>query len=506
MENYNNIEKDQVVPVSLFDRIANSIVLKMATIFILILIMLIPMSLIKETVDERKYREQNVAHEIAAKWGKDQVVASPVLIVPYNVTVEYTQKDSKGKEYTVKGVGIEEAYLLPNTVDLNTSVQPEYLKRGIYQSVVYNTSTIIKGDFDKFDLDKLGLKSQDMRWNEAKLVLGVEDLKGLLENPTLKYKDNILKFEKQGNVVNLFPNALVANIPISGIEDTKFLFEVGLNLRGSKSFNYYPLANQTNIDIKGEWNNPSFNGGFLPETRNVTEHSFDAKWSIPSFARKAPQQWRQANSRLYHFSGISLADKENDNYQYYNSTTVDAVASNAADAVMSAADATIALEQGSDYDMVQINFLSEVNNYQKTTRATKYGILIIILTFVSLLFTEIIKKQRIHIIQYILIGAGMVMFYSLLLAISEHLGFNIGYLIAGVSTILLIASFIFAITKDKRTALLFVSILALFYTFIYVLMQLRDYSLIVGTVGVFIILAVLMRISTKINWYNFNKK
>lgn len=159
-----------------------------------------------------------------------------------------------------------------------------------------------------------------------------------------------------------------------------------------------------------------------------------------------------------------------------------------------------------DTDMVQVNFLPEVNNYQKTYRVAKYGILVIVLTFASLFFTEIIKKQRIHILQYILIGIAMVVFYSLLLAISEHLGFNIAYLIASIATVSLIASFILMITQQKKTALLFGMILSLFYVFIYVLMQLRDYSLIVGSIGIFIILAVLMKLSTKVNWYTFDRQ
>lgn len=169
---------------------------------------------------------------------------------------------------------------------------------------------------------------------------------------------------------------------------------------------------------------------------------------------------------------------------------------------VAATDTNIATEK----DMIQINFLEEVNNYQKTTRVAKYGILIIILTFAALFFTEIIKKQRIHLIQYLLIGFAMVLFYSLLLSISEHLGFNIAYLLAAIATIILIASFIKSITKDSKSAFIFSGILAVFYSFIFILMQLRDYSLLVGTVGIFIILAILMRVSTKINWYQYDKR
>lgn len=124
----------------------------------------------------------------------------------------------------------------------------------------------------------------------------------------------------------------------------------------------------------------------------------------------------------------------------------------------------------------------------------------------SLFFTEIIKKQYVHFIQYILIGVAMVMFYLLLLAISEHFGFNIAYFMAALATTLLISSFIRMITKDNKTSILITGILVLFYSFIFVLMQLRDYSLIVGTLGIFVILAVLMHVSTKINWYQFDKK
>ena len=225
----------------------------------------------------------------------------------------------------------------------------------------------------------------------------------------------------------------------------------------------------------------------MPEERHVSEQVFEAKWSIPSFSRKLPMQWEGSNGRIYSFSGVNLSSE-----MRYSSA--------------SEAPIDYSSEVATDTDMVQINFLPEINNYQKINRVAKYGILIIILTFASLFFTEIIKKQRFHVIQYILIGAAMVMFYSLLLAISEHLGFNTAYFVAAIATIFLIASFIWMITMDKRTMLLFGGILALFYSFIFVLMQLRDYSLIVGTVGVFVILAVLMCVSAKINWFSFDKK
>lgn len=277
--------------------------------------------------------------------------------------------------------------------------------------------------------------------------------------------------------------------PIGLGEDDKVAstFELNYEIKGSKSFNFLPLADQTKLMVEGSWSNPSFNGGFLPDDRKVGQEGFQAVWNIASFGRKLPQQWIGLQ-RIYNFADIPLSRE---------------------DMIMTSEELSNPASQSSvatDTDMVQVNFLPEVNNYQKTYRVAKYGILVIVLTFASLFFTEIIKKQRIHILQYILIGIAMVVFYSLLLAISEHLGFNIAYLIASIATVSLIASFILMITQQKKTAFLFGMILALFYVFIYVLMQLRDYSLIVGSIGIFIILAVLMKLSTKVNWYTFDRQ
>lgn len=481
------------VPVSMLERMANSSILKMLIIFILILLMMIPMSLVDSLVYERKDREEEVSSEIARKWGRDQVVSAPVLAIPYSYALETIEKDSKGKETILSSISEDWIFLLPDKNLIKTTVNPEPLKRGIYSAVVYNASVNITGNFEGYNLKGLGIAKESIRWDKAKLIFGIEDVKGLSEKPELVFGGNKYDFEANNQTFRLFPNTMVADVPLQNIEGSKASFAINLQIRGSKSLNFLPLANQTNIEASGEWNNPSFNGGYLPEDRKVTDNAFEAKWGIPSFSRKIPMQWYMSNTPIYNFSGITLTEDA-----VYTQSEIESAAGYAV--------AASSIEAATDVDMVQINFLPEVNNYKKINRVAKYGILIIVLTFASLFFTEIIKKQRVHLIQYILIGAAMVLFYSLLLAISEHLGFNLAYLTVALATIVLIASFIRMITKDNKTALLFAGILSLFYTFIFVLMQLRDYSLIVGTIGIFIILAVLMRVSTKVNWYQFDRK
>ncbi len=489
MEN-SSFEQEQnnvTTTVSLFDRITNSSLLKMFIIFVLTLLMLIPMTLVNDLVSERKNREQEVSSEIALKWGRDQVVTAPVLAVPYHYLLGSIKLDSKGKEVSETTVEEDWVFLLPNSNTIKTDIKPETLKRGIYNTVVYNADIELQGDFSGIKQSDLSIDLTSLKWEKAKLIFGIEDVKGLSTNPQVTFGGKNYPLNISNQTFKLFPNNMVADVPLANIEASKAAFTLKLELRGSKSINFLPLANQTNIEAKGTWNNPSFNGGYLPEERNVTEQVFEAKWGIPSFSRKLPMQWQGSNRRIYSFAGANLSSES----EYASSAEVSVDYSS---------------EVATDMDMVQINFLPEINNYQKINRVAKYGILIIVLTFASLFFTEIIKKQRIHMIQYILIGAAMVLFYSLLLAISEHLGFNVAYFIAAIATILLIASFVRMITKDSRTMFLFAGILALFYSFIFVLMQLRDYSLIVGTIGVFVILAVLMRVSAKINWFSFDRK
>lgn len=491
-----NEDKGNSSQKSLWEKITESLILKIFVIFFLMLILLIPLTLISDLINERKLREINVSTEIARKWGLDQVITSPIIAVPYDMVKETVEKGTDGKNNIIKSVETEWAFLLPETTTIQAKVEPESLKRGIYQAIVYNSNISLKGSFKPFDLVKLKLNDTDLKWNEAKLIFGIQDVKGLTLIPKVKLGAKDYEMGKYYQDLNLFNSNLTVDLALDGNNSLDQSFEINLDLKGSKSLNFLPLAKQTKIEASGTWSNPSFNGNFLPDDRKV-DTTFQASWNIPDFSRKQSQQWRGSPSAVYFLRGIDMVNEDNSTIEYTEAVYP-------APKVIEGAVGTQMTSD--DFDMVQINFLPQVNNYQKITRVTKYGALVLALTFVSLVFMEIIKKQRVHILQYVLIGFAMVLFYALLLAISEHIGFNMAYLSAGLATIILIGSFIKAITKDTKSALIFSAILTLFYTFIFVLLQLRDYSLIVGTIGLFIILAVLMRLSTKINWYQFEKQ
>ncbi|NGM67159.1 cell envelope integrity protein CreD [Sphingobacterium sp. SGR-19] len=490
MENQNTPPAFPPSPSSFFERLANSVILKLGIILFLVLLLLIPMESVKDLIRERKNRDQAVSNEIASKWGNTQVVSGPIIGIPYTYSYNVNTTDEKGEIKAEKHVEKDYVFLVSKTLDVKSTVEPTYLKRGIYQTVVYNATIALRGEFDEIDLAKLDLNPEDLSWENAKVFIGLSDLKGIKAIPKLSMGQDEVEFEVGNADVSLFEQTMVANVDLSD-RSTKNEFAINLDIRGSRNLTVFPTSNETSIIVSGIWDNPSFNGGFLPEDRTISEQDFTAKWRIPSFSRKFPQQWKGARGRMYQITNYEITDVD-----------YPVVAIPEPSVSSSGTNVQLSTEQ----DMVQVNFLESVNNYQKTTRVAKYGILVVLLTFTSLFFTEVIKKQRVHIVQYVLIGCAMVLFYSLLLALSEHTGFNWGYLIAAIATIMLISSFIFGITKDKKIAFIFSGILSAFYIFIFSLMQLQDYSLIVGTIGVFVILALLMRLSTRVNWYQFEKK
>ena len=439
---------------------------KVLFIVILGLVLLIPLVMISSLVSERSQRKLEVSQEITSKWGQSQEVSGPVIVVPYEKEIISKVKEGSSLK-TLVSYQTEYLHLLPNKLQVSQDVKPEARSRGIYKSIVYTSVTDMKGDFLKVSLEKEGIKPEAIAWDKARLVLGVSDLKGLSSFPEVVWNGKKIEVETNTSVVSMFKENLSAPVDLSALKSTEGTFSVKLNLRGSDFISIAPLGRETDITVKGNWGSPSFDGDYLPNERTVNPDSFEAKWAIQSLDRKIPQQW--TNIRM------SLPYEKANEDKVVNNIPVT--------------------------NVVKVAFLDGVDLYQQTERTIKYGVLIIALAFLALFFTEIISKTPLHIIHYGLIGAALVIFYTLLLSFSEHIGFNFAYLTAFLATNGIITWFVKNISKSGLTALVFSGILTLFFGFNFVLMQLEDYSLLVGSVGMFIILAALMYITSKINWF-----
>jgi len=302
-----------------------------------------------------------------------------------------------------------------------------------------------------------------IQWEQAKVDIGLSDLKGLKNNPVIRLGNQNYEVEPDFTSLKLFSNNLVILPNLSLEKSTALNFSFDLDLRGSERLSFLHLGKNTTVKIEGEWNDPSFTGRYLPDERSLSGKAFSAAWKMPYYNRPYPQQWIEENTIL-------------------NTTDTQVQGSNNSDSRA----------------VFGVDFLLPVDQYQKTIRTAKYAFLVILLSFLSLFFTELLIKQRVHFLQYVLIGAAMTIYYILLLSLSEQLGFNLAYVIASAATASLIGTFIWSLLKNRKVALVFTSILTMFYSFIFVILQLQDLALLVGSIGLFLIVALLMYLSQKI--------
>ena len=240
-------------------------------------------------------------------------------------------------------------------------------------------------------------------------------------------------------------------------ENKKLPYEMKIKLKGSQSINFSPLGKTTKVNLKANWGTPSFTGNYLPDNRNVTENDFSAQWQVLNLNRNYSQV-------IVDYRNTSARDIDDSNFG--------------------------------------VNLKVPVEQYQQSTRTAKYAILIILLTFTVIFFTEIMEKTRIHALQYLLVGLALCLFYSLLLSLSEHVGFNIAYLVSALLTIGLVGGYMLGIIRKKKPAFIMSGLLSVLYIYIFILIQLETFALLAGSLGLFVILAAVMYFSKKIDWFN----
>ncbi|MCE1199697.1 MAG: cell envelope integrity protein CreD [Marinilabiliales bacterium] len=422
----------------------NSYSVKMIIVSVLAILLLIPSILIQELVRERMELSDKVKKEIYQQWGGKQVIAGPVLNIPY-VVEEKNGKDEKGTER--HGV----AHFLPETLHTEGELMPETRMRSIYKVVVYQGHFKIQGTFVQPDLSLLDLENARFNWEAAYFTIGLSDVRGIRNMPELVLNGQKCKVEPGVADTDLFPSGITVK---AGTVDLRksFAFSMDLVVSGSEDLSVEALGKTTDVTLKSTWSEPGFTGSFLPVTREVSESGFTASWTVTHLNRNFPQQWVDRKFETHGAkSGVEL--------------------------------------------------LIPVDHYQKSMRSAKYAILFIALNFIIFLFMEIRSRKRIHPFQYTLVAFALLIFYSLLISISEQIGFNAAYLISASAVTLLIAWYAKAILAERRMTLLIAGLQAGLYLFLFTILQLQDYALLAGSIGLFLILAFVMHVSRQINWY-----
>ncbi len=454
---------DPTHPITLFDRVnrwlRTSTMLKIAVIGILILILMIPTEMLKSLINEREATRNEAVAEVSAKWGNEQVIGGPVLSVPY----ELITKDDKGRTQSQTMY----AHFLPDDLQFDGSIQPEKRNRGIFVVMLYNTRLTIRGNFKKPSVASLGLSPDIMQWDKAFLSLGISDMKGIRD--AISFRVNNQRLTAEPGIPSSDIVSSGVSVPIALTAET-YQFESVINLNGSTQLSFLPFGKETRVRLQSSWTTPSFTGSFLPDQRSVTDQGFRASWKVLQFNRNFPQQG------IGSFLSKTTTDEDGEPQR-----------------------PTVATHE--ELSSFGIKLLLPVDEYQKTTRSAKYGIIFVILTFVAFFFVEILNRRRIHPIQYLLVGFAICLFYLLLLSLSEHISFDWAYLIGSSIILILITFYVRYVFSNLRLTIVFSGVLALLYGFFYALLQLEDYSLLLGSFGLLLILGVIMSLTRNVNWY-----
>src|SRR5215831_1758880 len=433
------------------ERAGRSVLLRMLFIGFLILVLQIPILTIDSTVSEREATRQGAIAEVTRTWGGAQQVAGPVLTVPYLVR----STDDKGK-VTVRTA---HASFLPRELDTTATIATEVRYRGIFQVPLYSLTLNSRGTFAPPDFSVWQVAAADVLWDRAVLAVGLSDPKALRAGSAVRWGSETSDF-RPGRGAGAFLEAGI-HAPLPGLgagRDRTMPFAFDLSLGGSQTLLFAPLGMETRVGMTSAWPDPSFIGAYLPTSREVGPKGFTARWQIPHLGRNFPQQWLESEVEAKTLSTAAFG----------------------------------------------VSLLSPVDTYHTIHRAVKYQLLFLFLTFVAFYLFELFYALRIHPVQYLLVGSALCLFYLLLLSLSEHVGFARAYTIASAAVVAVIAGYARAAFGGARAGAI-AAMLAVLYAFLFVLLHVQDYALLVGSLGLFLVLALLMYATRKVDWYRVGR-
>ncbi len=450
------------------EKISQSITFKLISIGILILLLLIPKTMINDLILEREQRMVETIHEVTDMWSGAQTLTGPVLTVPYKAYIEKEENNTIRMQEVTRI-----ATFLPENLNIVVEMQPEERYRGIFKVIVYTAKIQVKGKFEMPNFSEWNIPQDDILWQNAVLNIGISDLRGIKEEVVfngstskLLFRPGVVNMNLTGSGFHMpsqeysvLPSIERANensgihLPLHDLAASLAgqEFTIDIKLKGSEDLYFVPVGKKTEVTMTSPWSDPSFVGSFPTKDKSITENGFTASWQVLHFNRNFPQSWIN--------------------------TTYDV-----------------------EKTCFGVKLLVTADHYQKSMRTSKYSILIITLSFLMFFLIEVMQKLRVHAFQYILIGLGLLLFYTLLLSVSEHWGYNLAYGVSGAAVIGLISLYSYSVLNKRSLAIMLAASLTAIYGFIFIIIQIETYALLVGSIGLFVILALTMYLTRKIRW------
>ena len=418
---------------------------------------------------DRQSQMREATTSITGGWGGPQAMAGPLLIIPYRATATETVVEN-GQSVTRSRDVMRELTLAPEAVELTTDLAPTVRKRSIYEAVVYDARVSGKARFAfPPDLARIGVEARQMDLSRAELRFGLSDPRGLGTNPRVNAGGKPLRMQPGGGSGG--GRGFFAWIDATALPSQPLAVDFAYNFRGNASLSLAPQAGDTSWTVHSTWPSPSFTGDFLPEHPPVTEKGFDATYRIGNLAL-----------------GRSLV------------STGDAGASPTPKAPITEEAYRVNRDSDGQAQTAQIDLIQPIDLYSQVNRAVKYGFLFIGFTFLALLMFDVIGGVRVSAVEYLLMGAALVLFFVLLLAFAEVIGFTPAYILASGAIAGLNTAYSAAILGSWRRAGFIGGLLVGLYAVLYILLSLEAYSLLIGSLLLFAALAGVMYATRRIDW------
>ncbi|ANI29958.1 membrane protein [Yersinia entomophaga] len=420
---------------------------KITTLLGLILLMMIPKEMLMSVISERSNYRYSVISKVTDSTSGAQKILGPLIVVPYSEMVTVEKEGVKREEKVSRF-----HYLLPETLSVTGSPDVDVRQLGIYRTQVYQGPLHFSAKFDSENLDYLNRPG--ITFGKPILVVRLSDARGIQKLSPLKINGDAMDFQP-GAYLGAGSQGIHAMLDLHRLQQGETTVDFTLTLMGTSSLSLVPLGRSSELTLESNWPHPNFLGDFLPNQRRVGANGFQAHWSSTWFANN--------------LNVIFATD-----------------------------------EVPFDFDALpafSTSLIEPVNHYQLTQRAIKYAILFIGLTFISFFLFESLTSLRLHPIQYLLVGIALILFYLMLLALSEHIGFALAYLVASLSCSLLIVVYLGAVLGSWLRGGLFAGSLLLLYGVLYGLLQSEDNALLLGSGLLFVVLAVVMLLTRRLDWY-----
>lgn len=429
----------------------NKLTSKVVTISIIVIALLFGIGMIKILIDERISYKDKVHDDIARSSVKSQIFAGPMIAVPYVIKTYDAEKNLYKRQPSI-------AYFFPEQLNIEGDLSTEERYRGIYKTNVYTFKGQLAGQFNLPKNFGFTDTQQSYEIGQPFIALRMTDIRGIGNSTEILLNQKKIALSPLSDKGYLAEGVKGDLSAVDLQNGGSFKFAITLELMGTSALNFVSAGKETTVQLTGQWPHPSFTGNVLPKERSVESKSFSAVWEVNQFSNITPKI-------------LENCWQSNGQCQTYN--------------VMS----------------FGVDLVDPVDHYRKSDRAVKYAILFIGLTFAGFFVFEIVRQMKIHSMQYALVGIALVLFFLLLISLSEHIGFFWAYCIAALSCIGLITYYMHGLLQDKKLSIGFASVLTLLYIILYILLNGEEYSLLLGSVLLFAAIGATMMLTKNIDWY-----